>query len=113
VADRENVVTHIQAMGSEDFSAFLHEVPGAFLAIGSRNEAKGFTHLHHHPRFDVDEDRIAIGAARHAPRHAALERLPGRPMHGDRPGAAGTGDRVAAAPFAAGGDAAAQRGRRT
>jgi amidohydrolase len=62
VVGRENVVTHIRTMGGEDFSAFLHEVPGAFLAIGSSNEQKGLTHMHHHPRFDVDEGCIAIGA---------------------------------------------------
>jgi amidohydrolase len=58
-----NVVTHIRTMGGEDFSAFLHEVPGAFLAIGSRNTARGLVHMHHHPRFDVDEDCLEIGAA--------------------------------------------------
>jgi len=62
VVGRDNVVTHIRTMGGEDFSAFLHEVPGAFLAVGSRNERKGFTHMHHHPRFDVDERCIEIGA---------------------------------------------------
>jgi len=62
VVGRENVVTDIRTMGGEDFSAFLHEVPGAFLAVGSRNERKGLTHMHHHPRFEVDEDCIAIGA---------------------------------------------------
>jgi len=62
VVGRENVVTHIRTMGGEDFSVFLNEVPGAFLAVGSRNETKGLTHMHHHPRFDVDEGCIAIGA---------------------------------------------------
>ncbi len=62
VVGRENVVTNLRTMGGEDFSAFLHEVPGAFLAIGSRNEQKGLTRAHHHPRFDVDEGCIAIGA---------------------------------------------------
>jgi amidohydrolase len=62
VVGRENVVTHVRTMGGEDFSAFLGEVPGAFLAVGSRNEQKGLTHMHHHPRFDVDEGCIAIGA---------------------------------------------------
>jgi amidohydrolase len=62
VVGPENVVTHIRTMGGEDFSAFLHEVPGAFLAIGSRNERRGLTHMHHHPRFDVDEGCLEIGA---------------------------------------------------
>jgi amidohydrolase len=58
----ENVATHIRTMGGEDFSAFLQKVPGAFLAIGSRNTGRGLTHMHHHPRFDVDERCIGIGA---------------------------------------------------
>jgi len=58
----QNVVTTIRTMGGEDFSAFLHEVPGAFLAIGSRNAEKGLVHMHHHPRFDVDEGAIGIAA---------------------------------------------------
>jgi amidohydrolase len=62
VVGADNVVTHIRTMGGEDFSAFLQQVPGAFLAIGSRNTARGLTHMHHHPRFDVDERCIGIGA---------------------------------------------------
>jgi amidohydrolase len=62
VVGHENVVTTIRTMGGEDFSAFLHEVPGAFLAVGSRNQAKGLVHMHHHPRFDVDEGCLEIGA---------------------------------------------------
>ncbi len=62
VVGPDHVVTSIRTMGGEDFSAFLHEVPGAFVAIGSRNTQKGLTHMHHHPRFEVDEDCIRIGA---------------------------------------------------
>ena len=49
-------------MGGEDFSAFLHRVPGCFIAVGSRNRAKGLAWDHHHPRFDVDESSLEIGA---------------------------------------------------
>jgi amidohydrolase len=62
VVGAENVVSGIRTMGGEDFSEFLHQVPGAFLAVGSRNAARGLTHMHHHPRFDVDEGCLAIGA---------------------------------------------------
>jgi amidohydrolase len=57
-----NVVTDIRTMGGEDFSAFLAKVPGCFIAVGSRNESRGLVHEHHHPRFDVDESSLAIGA---------------------------------------------------
>ena len=58
----ENVVDDLRTMGGEDFSAFLARVPGCFIAIGSRNVAKGLIHGHHHPRFDVDEQCLRIGA---------------------------------------------------
>jgi amidohydrolase len=49
------------AMGSEDFSAFQYEAPGSFLSVGARNEEKGITYPHHHPRFTIDEDALSIG----------------------------------------------------
>ena len=58
----ENVVDDLRTMGGEDFSAFLARVPGCFIAIGSRNVAKGLIYGHHHPRFDVDEQCLRIGA---------------------------------------------------
>jgi len=62
VVGEENVVDDIRTMGGEDFSAILAQVPGCFIAVGSRNEAKGLVHGHHHPRFDVDERCMQIGA---------------------------------------------------
>ena len=61
VVGPENVVEGLRTMGGEDFSAFLLEVPGCFIAIGSRNAARGLVHGHHHPRFDVDESCLEIG----------------------------------------------------
>jgi amidohydrolase len=57
-----HVRTDVRTMGGEDFSAFLERVPGVFIAIGSRNEAKDLRYDHHHPRFDVDEESLRIGA---------------------------------------------------
>ena len=62
VVGEMNVVSDVRTMGGEDFSAFLREIPGCFVMIGSRNEQRGLVHDHHHPRFDVDEDSLAIGA---------------------------------------------------
>ncbi|AJC72366.1 MAG: amidohydrolase [Thermococcus sp.] len=50
-------------MGAEDFSFYLQRVPGAFLALGIRNEEKGIIYPHHHPKFDVDEDVLHLGTA--------------------------------------------------
>ena len=62
VVGEENVVEDIRTMGGEDFSAFLQKMPGCFIAIGSRNESRGLIYGHHHPRFDVDEQCLEIGA---------------------------------------------------
>ena len=62
VVGEANVRGDVRTMGGEDFSAFLERIPGVFIAIGSRNESRGLTHDHHHPRFDVDEQSLQIGA---------------------------------------------------
>ncbi|MFI5370571.1 MAG: M20 family metallopeptidase [Candidatus Eisenbacteria bacterium] len=62
VVGEANVVTDLRTMGGEDFSSFLHRIPGCFVAVGSRNAARGLVHGHHHPRFDVDEGCLATGA---------------------------------------------------
>ena len=57
----ENSVEDVPGMGAEDFSYFLLERPGAFWMVGCRNEEKGMVWPHHHPRFDVDEESMAVG----------------------------------------------------
>ena len=58
----ERNVEGIMIMGGEDMSAFLDEVPGCFFFVGAGSEAKGITAPHHNPKFDLDEDALAIGA---------------------------------------------------
>lgn len=50
-------------MGSEDFAFILEKVPGCFFFIGSANPERGLDAGHHHPRFDIDEAALPIGAA--------------------------------------------------
>jgi amidohydrolase len=57
----KNVHDDVRTMGGEDFSFILSEVPGAFIAVGSRNESRGLRYAHHHPRFDVDESCLELG----------------------------------------------------
>lgn len=57
----ENRVLINPIMGSEDFSAFLNEVPGAYFFIGSRNETEGIVYPHHHPKFNIDEKALKDG----------------------------------------------------
>jgi len=50
-------------LGGEDFSRFLHEAPGTFYFLGTRNPAKGCIYPNHSSRFKVDEDVLKYGAA--------------------------------------------------
>ncbi|HTM58086.1 MAG TPA: amidohydrolase [Candidatus Udaeobacter sp.] len=57
----KNVRDDVRTMGGEDFSFILAEIPGVFIAVGSRNESRGLHYAHHHPRFDVDESCLELG----------------------------------------------------
>ncbi|AWI05622.1 M20 metallopeptidase family protein [Clostridium drakei] len=59
----ENIPEFEKVMGSEDFSAYLEQVPGALLLLGCRNEAKDCCYSHHSNHFKVDEDALPIGVA--------------------------------------------------
>ncbi len=52
--------------GAEDFAYYCQERPGAFVFLGARNAERDCCHPHHHPRFNVDEDVLPLGAALHA-----------------------------------------------
>lgn len=62
IVGKENVIRDLVSMGGEDMSFFLQKVPGAFIFLGSGNQAKGLDHPHHSPHFDFDEDAMLIGA---------------------------------------------------
>jgi amidohydrolase len=51
------------SMGGEDFAFFVDAVPGMMLRLGTGNKKKGFVHPWHHPKFDLDEDALWMGAA--------------------------------------------------
>lgn len=48
-------------MGGEDFSEFSARVPSVFAMIGAGNEACGAIYPHHHPKFCIDEQSLAVG----------------------------------------------------
>ena len=48
-------------MGSEDFAYFLEEIPGCYLFIGNGDGENAC--MVHNPKFDFNDDNIAIGAA--------------------------------------------------
>lgn len=51
----------IPVMGGEDFAHMLLRKPGAYFNVGSYFERDGETYGHHHPKFDIDEESLAIG----------------------------------------------------
>jgi len=53
-------------MGGEDFAYYTQTVPGAIAWLGSANESKGIMAIPHNPKFDIDEDCLAIGTCIHA-----------------------------------------------
>jgi amidohydrolase len=61
VVGPERVVEHPPGMGAEDMAYVLHRVPGCYFFVGSANAARGLTAPHHSPRFDFDEEALAIG----------------------------------------------------
>ncbi|MGG5342990.1 M20 family metallopeptidase [Enterococcus sp. AZ192] len=52
--------------GGEDFSYFTERTPGCFALVGCGNPEKDTQWAHHHGRFNVDENAMAIGAELYA-----------------------------------------------
>ncbi|QUL98993.1 MAG: amidohydrolase [Candidatus Fermentithermobacillus carboniphilus] len=60
----ENVVVLDEpTMGGEDMAYYLERVPGTFFAIGSGTPENGTAYPHHHPKFNIDEGVLHLGAA--------------------------------------------------
>ncbi|GAA3407134.1 amidohydrolase [Paenibacillus hodogayensis] len=49
-------------MAGEDFSYYLHRVPGCFMFVGAGNAEAGIVSPHHHPKFDIDETAMLQSA---------------------------------------------------
>ena len=62
VSDVKQVANDERTTVSEDFGDFMADVPGCFFFVGSANAEGGMSYPHHHPRFDVDERALTIGA---------------------------------------------------
>ena len=57
----ENVQPIPPTLGAEDFGSFIETIPGAMYTLGTLIE--GDERALHHPRFDIDERALPIGAA--------------------------------------------------
>lgn len=51
-----------RTMVSEDMSFIMQDIPGCFIFVGSANEKEGRNAPHHHPKFDIDEKALTMGA---------------------------------------------------
>jgi amidohydrolase len=50
----------VMTTSSDDMAVFLQAVPGCYFIVGARNEEKGASYPHHHPRFTFDEAAMPI-----------------------------------------------------
>jgi amidohydrolase len=69
LAGADAVVPMDPMMGAEDFAFLAREAPGTFFWLGA---ALPDAREHHHPRFDIDESVLPLGAAAMARSAAAL-----------------------------------------
>ncbi len=65
LCDPSKITSRIRTMAGEDFSDYLKTTPGAFSFVGINNPAIGSDYPHHHPKFDIDEDVLPVGAELH------------------------------------------------
>jgi amidohydrolase len=57
----ENVFDAPPIMAGEDMAFITERVPGCMLSLGVANPERGIIYPPHHPRFDADEDALAVG----------------------------------------------------
>jgi amidohydrolase len=62
VVGEERVVVPEPTMGGEDMALYFEKIPGCFVFVGGANPDQGLDQPHHSPRFDFDEQALAIGA---------------------------------------------------
>jgi amidohydrolase len=59
---KDTVSAGIKTMAGEDFSEFALRVPAAFAFVGAKKESNKTGYPHHHSKFDIEEEALAIGA---------------------------------------------------
>ncbi len=57
----DNVRETEPTFGGEDFAFIAQRVPTCMFRLGIANPGRGITYSMHHPRFDIDEDALAVG----------------------------------------------------
>jgi len=61
VLGAENVLDRAPLMAGEDMAFIAERVPTCMFGLGVRNTERGIVYPPHHPRFDADEDALAVG----------------------------------------------------
>jgi amidohydrolase len=62
VFGESQVVVPSQTMGGDDMSYFLRDAPGTYYFVGTASRSGAPVAPHHHPRFDIDESALPVGA---------------------------------------------------
>lgn len=57
----EHVYERAPIMAAEDFAYIAERVPACMFSLGVANPERGIRYPVHHPRFDLDEDALAVG----------------------------------------------------
>jgi len=61
---KKNVILEKKpSLGGENFSYFAKLAPGGFIRLGVGNKKKGIVNSLHHPKFNIDETSLPVGAA--------------------------------------------------
>jgi amidohydrolase len=61
VYGHSGVLEVVPQMGAEDFAWYAASIPGLYLKMGMRNEARGITAMVHTEDFDIDESVLPMG----------------------------------------------------
>jgi amidohydrolase len=61
VCGKANVLEVKPQMGAEDFALFAERIPGLYVKMGIRNEARGIVAKMHTPDWDIDEAVLPLG----------------------------------------------------
>lgn len=59
----ETIDMSTRTMGAEDMGFFMTDVPGAYFFVGAADPTTDAYYGHHHPRFSINEDSLALAAA--------------------------------------------------
>ncbi len=63
IVGEEGMDTTVRTMGAEDVSAFMDDIPGMYFFVGAQDQTADAYYGHHHPRFSIDEDALALSVA--------------------------------------------------